>query len=110
MNIDFRGYGENVATFMCSSEVKAGSFVVMDSNYRVRLAQSGDAIFGYCVGVRDGYAAIQLSGYVEARKRGNIRVGYRKLACLDFDSIFEYSIGLPHKVIYVDDDTIGFLL
>lgn len=110
MNIDFRGYDEHVATFMCSSEVEAGKLVTMDSNYRVRLAQAGDGVFGYCVGVRDGYAAIQLSGYVETGKQGDIKVGYRQLACADSETVVEYSFGLPHKVIYVGDDTIGFLL
>ena len=33
MNVDFKGYGENVATFICDSSLEAGNFVKMKENY-----------------------------------------------------------------------------
>ena len=76
MNVDFKGYGENVATFIADSGVAVGNIVKLSDNFKVVNAASGDDFIGVCVGVRSGYAAVQLSGYVEvpASARQN---GYR---------------------------------
>ena len=65
-NRDFKGYGENVATFLADKTVEVGKFVVMsDENFTVTAAGNGDEIFGFCIGKRDDYVAIQTAGYIE---------------------------------------------
>ena len=110
MNVDFKGYGENVATFIADDTVEAGKFVVMDENYAVKAASKDDEIFGYCVGARDGYAAVQLSGYVEAPVSGEAELGLSGIAAASATTVAASETASAHKVIYVTDDVIGFIL
>ena len=102
MNVDFKGYNENVATFIADSTVEAGKFVVMDENFSVKAASADDEIFGYCVGVRDGYAAVQLEGEVD--------LGLSSIAAASATTVAASETASAHKVIYVTDDVIGFIL
>lgn len=110
MNVNFKGYGENVATFIADNTVEAGKFVVMDDNYSVKAATADDEIFGYCVGVRDGYAAVQLEGYVEAPVSGEVSLGLTQIAAASATEVAASETASAHKVIYVTDDVIGFIL
>jgi hypothetical protein len=65
MNVNFNGYGENVLTFIAdSSLVEPGGFVKMTADGTVGKCSAGDIFCGVCVGLRGGYAAVQMSGYV----------------------------------------------
>ena len=110
MNVDFKGYGENVATFIADDTVKAGNFVVMNENFSVTAAAEGNEIFGYCVGVNDGYAAVQLEGYVEAPVSGNVSLGLTGIAAASATSVAASNTASAHKVIFVNDGVIGFIL
>lgn len=110
MNVDFKGYGENVATFIADNTVEAGKFVVMDDNYAVTAASADDEIYGYCVGVRDGYAAVQLEGYVEAPVSGDVDLGLTGIAAASATAVAASETALAHKVIFVSEDVIGFIL
>lgn len=110
MNVDFKGYDENVATFIADNTVEAGKFVVMDENYSVKAASADDEIYGYCVGVRDGYAAIQLAGYVEAPVSGNVDLGLTGIAAASATTVAASETASAHKVIFVSEDVIGFIL
>ncbi len=112
MNVDFKGYGENVATFIISGTLSAGQFVKMSSNYTVTAAESGDDIIGYCIGARDGYAAVQLSGYVEAKTSGTVNLGYVGINAYSADTVQASASAVKHKVIYTDNDNhlAGFIL
>ena len=110
MNIYFRGYGENVATFEADNTVEAGMFVVMDENYSVKAAGAGDEVFGYCLSVRDGFAAVQLEGYVEAPVSGEISLGSGQLAAASSTEIAQGESGPYYKVVYVTEDVVGFIL
>lgn len=112
MNVDFKGYAENVATFIVSGNLSAGQFVKMSNNYTVTAASSGDDIIGYCVGVRGGYAAVQLSGYVEAKSSGTVDLGYVGINAYSADTVQASNSAVKHKVIYSDSDNhiAGFIL
>lgn len=111
MDIDFRGYGENVATFKADDSVEVGCFVVMKDNYEVSGAVGCEEIFGLCLGVREGYAAVQLSGYVEALPSGVIPVGVVGLLTNGKNHVMTYHIGATkHRVIYSDGKKVGFIL
>ena len=62
MEINFTGYQENVLTFECTDTVKAGDLVAMVSSGKVSKALADGSFSGKCLSVRDGYAAVQLSG------------------------------------------------
>lgn len=81
MNVNFNGYGENVATFIADSNLtQSGVPVKITADGTVAMCSASDSFCGICVGVRDGYAAVQLSGYVTVTTTAKIAVGYQKLA------------------------------
>ncbi|WP_407383839.1 hypothetical protein [Ruminococcus sp.] len=109
MNIGFTGFRENVLTFECTSAVAAGDLVKMSASGKVTKVSANDAFIGKCVGVRDGYAAVQLSGYIEATKSGTVNVGYNKLAATA-SGVKAAETGVDRLVIFSDDTTVGFIL
>lgn len=109
MEINFAGYQENVLTFECESTVSKGDFVAMSASGKVAAAAENANFIGKCVNVNDGYAAVQLDGYVEAEKSGTVNVGYNKLV-VAAAGIKTGSSGTERLVIYSDDTKIGFIL
>lgn len=66
MNVNFNGYGENAATFIADKTLtEAGVPVKMKDNGTVAKCDASENFCGVCVGVRGGYAVVQLSGYVK---------------------------------------------
>ena len=65
MNVNFNGYDENVLTFEAGTNLKAaGVPVKMTDDGKVAACTSGDVFCGICLSLRDGYATVQLKGYV----------------------------------------------
>ena len=109
MNINFAGFGENVLTFECTNTVKKGDLVKMFASGKVAKAEANDSFIGVCVAERDGYAAVQLDGYMEAAKSGTVNVGYNKLVAAN-SGVKAAESGIDRLVIYTDDSTVGFIL
>ena len=109
MDINFTGYQENVLTFACDDDVTAGDLVGMSTSGTVKKAAENSNFIGMCLSVRDGYAAVQLSGYAEAPKSATINVGYNKLVTAA-SGVKIGSSGVDRLVVYSDDTTVGFLL
>lgn len=109
MDINFNGFMENVLTFECDSAVEAGDLVSMTASGKVGKAIENSNFIGVCVSTRDGYAAVQLAGYIEMPKSGTMNVGYNKLVTAA-QGVKSGSAGIDRLVIYSDDTTIGFIL
>lgn len=109
MNINFSGYRENVLTFECESNVMPGKLVKMADSGKVGTAGDGDPFIGKALCVRDGYAAVQLEGYLETYKTGFIHAGYNKLVAASI-GVKADEDGIDRLVIYVDDTKVGFIL
>lgn len=109
MEINFTGYNENVLTFECASGVSAGDLVTMNASGKVAKAAADSVFIGKCLSVRDGYAAVQLSGYVEAAKTGTVDVGYNKLVSSG-TGVKAASSGTERLVIFSNSTTVGFIL
>lgn len=110
MNVDFKGYGENVATFLADDTVKEGTLVKLSENYTVTACVAGDEIVGLCVNVRDGYAAVQLSGYVELPCSAQIALGYKGICANNGTTVKTDTSAVKHCVIYSGTKTVGFIL
>lgn len=81
MHVNFLGYGENVATFIADASVTgAGIPVKVSGDGTVSACSTNDVFCGVCVGVRGGYAAVQLAGYAELPAAAKIDPGYQTLA------------------------------
>ena len=111
MNVNFNGYGENVLTFIADSSLtEPGGFVKMTADGTVGKCSAGDIFCGVCVGLRGGYAAVQLNGYVKMPASAKIEPGYKKLGV---NSDGKIAVNTPGRELLVLDSTAtegGFIL
>lgn len=111
MNINFNGYGENVLTFIADSSITApGVLVKMSGDGTVAKSTANENFCGVCVGLRGGYAAVQLSGYVRMRAVAKIAVGYKKLSTGDNGTVAVNSSGRELLVLDSTATEVGFIL
>lgn len=111
MNVNFNGYGENVATFEADAALTAaGVPVKMIGDGKVAPCDTGDDFCGICVNVRAGYATVQLSGYVKVAAGSKIAVGYKKLSAAADGGVSVTTAGREHLVIDSTADSVGFIL
>lgn len=100
MNVSFSGYGENVATFEAASGVEKGAPVMISANGKVSAASG--AFCGVCVGVKEGYAAVQLSGYVRLPYDTAPSLGYSLISVSDGKITADDSTGREYLIIDLD--------
>ena len=110
MKTNMRGFNENVATFEAASGVTEGSLVKMSDDDKVAKCGSNDIFCGVCLNVRAGYAAVQLTGYVELPATEKIAVGYKKLASNGSDKAIVYASGRELLVVDSTTSTVGVIL
>lgn len=111
MNVNFNGYGENVVTFAADAGLtEPGVPVRMSGDGTVAGCAAGEPFCGICVGVRNGYAAVQLSGYVRAAAGAKIAAGYQKLAAGDNGIVAVNNAGRELLVVDADAESVGFIL
>nr|DAU20912.1 MAG TPA: hypothetical protein [Caudoviricetes sp.] len=111
MNVNFNGYGENVATFIADSSVtKAGVPVKISADGTVSKCSANDAFCGICVGVRDGYASVQLSGYVTVATSAKLTLGYQTLAAAASDKVAANANGRSLLVVNSTATEAGIIL
>ena len=103
MTVSFDGYHANTVTFEAASGVIVGLPVVMSANGKVANATS--AFCGVCKSLKNGYAAVQLDGYVRLPYTGSIAVGYKKLVVDTGKIKVDATNGREHLVIDVDSTT-----
>lgn len=114
MSISFGGIGELSVTFMADATVKKGCPVKMTANDTVKVCADGDRMIGVAVEASDdGYATIQLCGYVTLSYTGTApSVGYTKLAANGNGGMKSDSTGGEYLVLDVDTSakTVGFII
>lgn len=111
MNVTFNGYGENAVTFEADSTItKAGVPVKMTDDGKVTACASGDVFCGVCLSVRDGYAVVQLSGYVNMPAKTKLAAGYKKLAAGENASVAVSTSGREYLVVNSTATSVGFIL
>lgn len=111
MNVNFNGYRENVLTFIADSSLtEPGVFVKVTADGTVGKCASGDVFCGVCVGLRGGYAAVQLNGYVKMPASAKIAAGYKKLAAGDNGKAAVNTNGREVLVLDSTATEVGFIL
>lgn len=111
MNINFSGYNENVVTFETdSNDVIMGTPVKMSDSGTVTKCADSDAMCGVAVNVRNGYAAVQLSGYIEMPTDDTFTVGYQNIGAGEDNKVKSTDSGREYLVVYVSDGIVGFIL
>lgn len=112
MNVSFNGYDEGMVTFEAASGVTADKPVAVSANGKVTAVTSG-AFCGICKSVRNGYAAVQLKGYVQMASTGSISLGYTKLAAATGGKVkADSNNGREYLVVDFDStaNVVGFIL
>lgn len=111
MNINFSGYNENVVTFAVdSSKVTMGTPVKMLSSGTVGACSDGDTMVGVAVNVRNGYAAVQLSGYIEMPTDEMFSVGYQNISAGNSNKVKSDDAGREYLVVFAAGGVVGFIL
>ncbi len=111
MKVSFDGFGENVLTFETQGTITAPAPVMLTANGKVGAASG--AFCGICTAVRNGYAAVQVKGYVRVPYSGTApTVGFVKLKASDGKAVVDASNGREYLVIDVDTTagTAGIIL
>ena len=112
MSVAFNGFNENVATFEAATGVTPGKPVTMSANNKVQAVTSG-TFCGICTNVRQGYAGVQLKGFVTVAYTGSVSVGYQKLVATSGGKVtVDTNNGREYLVVEVNSTagTIGFML
>lgn len=112
MDVNFNGYNENVLTFIADSGItNPGVPVKISASGKVSKCSTNDVFCGVCVNVRDGYAAVQLSGYVQLPATGTITPGYTKVAINSAGRVAADSEhGKEMLVVYSTSNEVGIIL
>ncbi len=111
MNVNFSGYNENVVTFMVEdTNVTMGTPVKMAGSHTVSACADSDNMVGVAVNVRNGYAAVQLSGYIEMPTEDSFTPGYCKISAGTNNSVKSTASGREYLVVSVEENLVGFIL
>ncbi len=100
MNVSFNGFGENVATFEMAANVEKGVPVMITDNGKVSL--STGPFCGVCVGTRNGFAAVQLTGYVRLPYTTAPSIGYSKISVSGGKITADNSTGREYLIVDLD--------
>lgn len=111
MNLSFNGFNENTITFEADSAlVKAGVAVTLGDDGKVSAAKEGDKICGVAVNVREGFAAVQVTGYVNLPAAEKIPCGFQKITADAQGRAQLNDTGREVLVVISETDTVGIIL
>ncbi len=106
MNFSINGYGENTTTFRTTGLVCTSHTVKMADNLIVAPCEAGDEFIGIAVSTGDGYAGVQLDGYVKVDFTGTApAVGYCNLTADGKGGVKTDTNGRKYLVVEVDTNT-----
>ena len=112
MNVSFNGYGQNTVTFAAQEGLEGtGIPVRLTADGTVGACAEGDVFCGILIGVREGFAAVQLSGYAVFKTTQKLPAGYTRLcAGADGTVTADSSAGRELLVVSSTDEAAGIIL
>lgn len=104
-SISYEGVGQMMATFQCGEAVKMGQVVKVSNDSTVAPCAAGERIAGMAVVVRDGFASVQLSGFIAVKAAGVSTTGWVKLSADGSGGMkADEGAGTPYLVVQTDAD------
>lgn len=100
--ISFEEIGALTVTFYAEEGVTAGQVVKLSQDSTVGACTAGDWICGAATWTEDGYAAVQLKGFVEVPYTGSVELGWNKLAADGKGGVTVNEEGADHLVAALD--------
>ena len=111
MNISYNGFMENTMTFEADDSLGAsGVPVTITEEGKASACSEGDKICGVTVNVREGYASVQLAGYVELPSEGEIKTGFTAVSAGEGGAVKADAQGREVLVLSNQDGVAGFIL
>lgn len=111
MMVNFNGFGENSATFEADSSLTtAGVPVKISGDGKVSACAGGEAFCGICTHLRDGFATVQLAGYVTMPAAEKIATGYTNISAGTDGTVSASGSGREYLVLDSTQTTVGFIL
>lgn len=110
MNVSFNGIGEVTATFEVNGSVKPGQAVKLVGNGKVGACSTAkDVPAGMVVKVQDGYAAVQVKGYMKLPAAAGLAVGYQMVSTTAAGAVQSGTEGRPALVLDVENGVCGLI-
>ena len=100
--ISFEEIGELTVTFHALEGVKAGQAVKVAADSTVGPCAAGERICGAAVWAEDGYAAVQMKGFISIPYTGAVAPGWQKLAADGKGGLTVNESGSEYLVISAD--------
>ena len=111
MMVNFNGFGENSATFEADSSLTTvGVPVKISGDGKVSACAGGEAFCGICTHLRDGFATVQLAGYVTMPAAEKIATGYTNISAGADGTVSASGSGREYLVLDSTQTTVGFIL
>ena len=111
MNLSFNGFNENVITFEAEPALtKAGVAVKITADGKAAPAVEGDSVYAVAVNVRDGYAAVQVGGFVNVPAAEKIPCGMQKISVNAEGCAVCDESGAQVLVVVSDEQSAGIIL
>ena len=104
-NVSFEDIGAVIATFAAQEGVKAGQVVKITANGEVGACSANDRFCGVVGAVEDGFAAVQLRGFVQVSYTGAVTTGWNKLAADGKGGVTPYASGWD--ILVVDKEVVS---
>lgn len=110
MEHDYSGFHAEYATFECALEVSEGQLVCMHDSGKIAPSVGGNYPIGIARQVRDGYATVQVRGYVKAKHDGTLGLGYKHIVTVDPTKVKRDNVnGIMVQVLDCTEDEVGIL-
>ena len=110
MKVSFQGFGEGIATFEASGEIKPGVPVRLSKNGTVAACSNGEVPCGISVQARGGLVSVQLKGYARVKCGASVVIGWQYIMGDAGGKIKKSDTGLPALVVDVQDGNCGLIL
>ncbi len=115
MKISMNGLGEQVATFEAGTNVAVGAPVAITANGIVSAAANSGDFCGVCTRLENGFATVQMKGYIRVAYTGTVAVGRATLNGSTGGKVKPSTgteVAIPVQVVDVDTaaKTIGIIL
>ena len=103
--VSFEEIGALRATFYAGSGVEAGQVVKVTDGATVGACSANDSFCGVVGAVEDGFAAVQLRGFVQVSYTGAVTTGWNKLAADGKGGVTPYASGWD--ILVVDKEVVS---
>lgn len=111
MSISIKGFNEEFITLYCDeADLSVGDFATVTSSFTVSTATSGSGFAGIVDSISDGYAVVQVKGYLESACDDTVVVGCHRLSADGSTLTLDEESGREALVMSVEDNVAAIII